>query len=343
MDDRLFFDDLVNMASVNRLINGAGEKIDVYSRKNVTTFKRPKKESSTTISRHLQLADTVRFNHLRRNLWSFRSSVITLKQHSSAKDLNELEPITLSEMSVNQTHFGRYLECKTIAEPYYVMGLHVIVEDQSGDIENVTLYYFNSKSYDENPNDLLPNGTRIIIKEPCLLQSVCFSGGVYIRVDSPTNVIVLEDDCLTNNKKSVDQLIEEGNSHFKEAKYHSSISLYTQALKKSNEINLRAVLNRAMSYLRLEQYNLAFKDAKCAAELDGCNEKAHFRVGKAAYAMQKYEKAKDHFETCLRVNSKNEDAKKELDRSCARINEINGNLFRVYYFSNLYPKGKQFE
>ena len=133
MDDRLFFDDLVNMASINILINGAGEKIDVFLRKNVSTFKRPKKESQPTISRHLQLADTVRLNHLGRNLWSFRSSVITLQQHSSSKDLTELEPIALSEMSVNKTHFD------------------VIVEDQCGDIENVALYYFNSKSYDENP------------------------------------------------------------------------------------------------------------------------------------------------------------------------------------------------
>ena len=223
MDDRLFFDDLVNMASITRLINGAGEKIDVYLRKNVSTFKRPKKEAPPTISRHLQLADTVRLNHLRRNLWSFRSSVITLQQHSSSKDLTELEPIALGEMSVNKTHFGRYLECKTIAEPYYVMGLHVIVEDQCGDIENVALYYFNSKSYDENPNDLLPNGSRIIIKEPCLLQSVCFSGGVYIRVDSPTNVIVLENDCLTNNNKSVEKLIEEGNSQIIIRQFHSTL------------------------------------------------------------------------------------------------------------------------
>jgi hypothetical protein len=107
-----------------------------------------------------------------------------MKQHSCLKDLSDLKPITLSEMEVNRIHYGHYLECKVVAEPFYVTGLHLFVRDNSNEIENLVLYYFNSKSFETDPNVLLPIGTRLKIKEPSLVQSITDNQDFYIRIES---------------------------------------------------------------------------------------------------------------------------------------------------------------
>ncbi len=251
-----------------------------------------------------------------------RVNTNTAKQHSSLRDISELKPILLRDMKINQIHYGHYLECKTLAEPFYVTGMSLIVEDNTGEIENVMLYNFNAKSYDINPSYLIPAGTKLIIKEPFLKLFACGNGEFGIRVETPTDVILINNDFFSQStvSQSVDELIENGNLYFKKFDFYSSIRYYTEAFKKSNETNVRAVLNRSASYFKLERYYLAYKDAEKAAQLDDKCEKAYYRMGKAAYEMRQFEVAEKNFKNFLKYN-KLQDAEIELKKCQDRVNE----------------------
>lgn len=125
-----------------------------------------------------------------------RTNYITAKRHScTAASLLELSEIRLQDMEVNKIHLGCYVTCRVIAEPFYSSGMHVLVQDGNGDVEQVVLY--NYEVYEAcslEAKFILPVGTQIMIKEPHLqLFGLDVSWDFGIRVDSPTDVVVLVD------------------------------------------------------------------------------------------------------------------------------------------------------
>lgn len=126
---------------------------------------------------------------------------ITREIHSSQMNLNDLKQTFLKNMTVNKIHFGEYLECIVIEEPFNKCGLHLLVKDiQDDQIENVILFnYYNYESIKIN--------SKLIIKEPFLqtvygtdLDNECF-----IRVDSPIDVVQVESKLITNINESADE------------------------------------------------------------------------------------------------------------------------------------------
>ena len=284
----------------------------------IKPYPRPDKDRASTLSSYKIQSKKCK-DESNKSGCSMRSNFMYSKQNSCLKDINDLEPIHLKDMKVNSIHHGRYLECKTIAEPFYVAGMHLLVEDTHGDIENVCLYDYNFKSYEIDPNDLIPQGTKILIKEPNLKLFTNTKTEFGIRIDSPTDIIIREP--VDQDKLSVEQSIKDGNSQFQKQNFHLSIVSYTNAILKSNKTNVRALLNRAQAYIKLEKNYLGFKDAELAAQLEISNEKAYFRMGRAAYQMHEFDKAKSHFEKCLTLNQENKEAKLELQKSNQRLAE----------------------
>jgi len=333
MDDRLFKESK-SISSINRLFTSAIDQKKLFDIRPLSVYKRPSKNYFRILTKYKNQLNGKKFQHNNdnNNICSLRTCVITMKQHSCLKDLSDLKPITLSEMEVNRIHYGCYLECKVVAEPFYVTGLHLLVRDNSNEIENLVLYYFNSKSFETDPNVLLPIGTRLKIKEPCLVQSITDNQDFYLRVDSPTNVLVIDDESMFTDK-SIDELIEYGNECFKNSKYYSANRAYTQAINKSNNSSIRALLNRSQCYLNLERYYQAYQDASRVINLDETNEKAHFRIAKASYLMNNYEKAKHHYKQCLNLNNNLNEAKLELEKTNSRLNEC---MKGIYNFEALF-------
>ena len=70
-------------------------------------------------------------------LWN---KVLKLSLKENFAELNDKFDYYLNIRKINQIHYGHYLECKTLAEPFYVTGMSLIVEDNTGEIENVMLY-----------------------------------------------------------------------------------------------------------------------------------------------------------------------------------------------------------
>lgn len=100
-----------------------------------------------------------------------------------------------------------------------------------------------------------------------------------------------------------------------------AIRLYSSAILKSDQTSLRAYLNRAQCYLKLDKFYLAHEDAKKASELDPSSEKAFYRMAKAAYQMGQYVRAKQGFARCIELNASS-DAAVELDKTNKRIKEM---------------------
>ena len=67
-----------------------------------------------------------------------------------------IKPITFKDMMVNKIHLGTYIKCNSIARPFYVSGMHLLVQDTKGDYEHLVLHNFNPKSCDVDPQVLIP-------------------------------------------------------------------------------------------------------------------------------------------------------------------------------------------
>lgn len=125
-----------------------------------------------------------------------RTNYITAKRHScTAASLLELTEIRLQDMKVNMIHLGCYVNFRVVAEPFYSSGMHLLVQDRNGDVEQIVLYNYEMyEACSVEAKFILPVGTEIIIKEPHLqLFGLDINWDFGIRVDSPTDVVVLID------------------------------------------------------------------------------------------------------------------------------------------------------
>ncbi|GAA5902301.1 uncharacterized protein JCM6883_001360 [Sporobolomyces salmoneus] len=104
-----------------------------------------------------------------------------------------------------------------------------------------------------------------------------------------------------------------GNAAFKAQDYPLAISHYSTAIALDPSISTYP-LNRALVYLKLNQYKLADKDATTALDLDGgVNVKTLFRRGLARKGLGKLEEAKQDFIRAIQQGA-GEDVKKELEQ-----------------------------
>jgi tetratricopeptide (TPR) repeat protein len=174
----------------------------------------------------------------------------------------------------------------------------------------------------------------------------------YIRVESPSDLIILSD--LDKDEKyaqylnkwtdisdpdrslSFDELNKKGNRYFAGQVYHSAIRYYTKALNRAKEDTTvktsdvkKTLNNRAAAFLKLGKFNRAYQDTIKSSQIENSNdtsdsvnnEKAFFRMGKAAYNMRQFNLALEAFEKCLALNFKNKEANEEIIRTKKRLAE----------------------
>ena len=101
-----------------------------------------------------------------------------------------------------------------------------------------------------------------------------------------------------------------GNEHLKNAKYHLAVEAYSNGI----EIEPSSILysNRAMAYIKLEQYGQAILDADASIALDSSYVKAYYRRGSASYALGKLKQAKKDFKAVAKLKPKDRDARAKL-------------------------------
>ncbi|KAJ3272173.1 hypothetical protein HDV01_005938 [Terramyces sp. JEL0728] len=129
-------------------------------------------------------------------------------------------------------------------------------------------------------------------------------------------------------KNNEDALVEKekGNLYFKKQKFQKAIICYT----KSIELNMDIIplVNRALCYLKIQDYQNAEQDCDKVLEIDVKNIKALHRRGLARKNRKKYLEAKRDFEDCLILEPTNSTIKKDLQELENIISIFNGKTTR---------------
>ena len=316
--EKIIQNDILKLNELKEKINDQeNNENDLFHHlKSLKPFQRPFKQISTSKS--------IFDKQIKKDDYSIiKTYYATCERYSSLIDLKNLNEIYLQDLFVNKIHFGEYIQLETID----TSGIHMIVQDNNNDTENVIMIdMINNHNNDNDPT--IPIGTKFIIKEPHL-QLFSLENEFSIRIDSPSNLIVKSypeeihhdllkqaEDCCQLNKAN---------------------RLYTQIIEQSNKTNFKAYLNRCQINLKLEKYYSAYQDGLKAIELDKNNEMAHFYLAKSAYMISKYEEALKSFEICLKLSNENNSQaiKYEIELTKERINEsTNG----IYNFQKLYEQ-----
>uniref|UniRef100_A0A914EKB5 SET domain-containing protein n=1 Tax=Acrobeloides nanus TaxID=290746 RepID=A0A914EKB5_9BILA len=249
-------------------------------------------------------------------------------------------------MQIPMIHKGYYLLCRTITDAYIspkLMGISTLIEDINDEIEELTLQNFH---FDINKTSIFKKGALLIIKEPYLQYESEDKKNVIIRVDSPSDVVFVDEtehDSLRNANalcwyKKLSISFEEAkniaNDLFKKCDYEKALIYYNRALEL--EPNSAVIyLNRALVLIGLGRYYEAYEEAKKAESNGGDEEKTLFRLGKAAYGMRNWKLSLEHFSKLLTFYPKNAAAIKELDKIKTRLNEAQ---FGKYDLRKLYDE-----
>ena len=186
----------------------------------------------------------------------------------------------------------------------------------------------------------LPIGTKIAIREPYLKVTSGGGGQSFVRVDSPTDIVVLEDDDSCRKgvtwrydgnlrriqaNKSAENYKAQGNTAFQKKDYYvsggskkisrvfpdtvsqSALAAYEDALKAPGAQKIRGALhsNISATCLYLSKPGRAYLSAKAALVSD-LNEphmvaKALFRQASAAYQLRCFNEAESLFKRGLTV------------------------------------------
>lgn len=152
-----------------------------------------------------------------------------------ATPLSDLKPLpSLNDLRVETHHTGRVLIVRTFCDPVRIEAFVNGVEDQDGNVDRLAVYNVSGTAH---PERILPRGTIFAIKEPYYRRAN--DGGVIIRVDHPSNIML-----LSNNDVLVPGVWREEEETFtaaqrkehadiaaNENQWHDAELLYTDAVK----------------------------------------------------------------------------------------------------------------
>jgi len=253
--------------------------------------------------------------------------------------LSCLVPIHLRDLTLETQHRGRVLIVKTFSEPSRMTSIQNAIEDELGDVERLAIYNLLPTVA---PNDILPFGAIVAVKEP--YYKLTADGGLIVRVDHPSDLVSLKPDNEIIPPRLAPRIIEvelsalslraDGNAAFRRGDWQLAVDCYSDALEADSlegDDDLRRTLhrNRAGANLRLGHYELAIADALAAIippentseAAKDANIKALYRAGKAAYEMGDFPQAKEHFDQALELDTDRKEARAELSRTKRRLAE----------------------
>lgn len=107
------------------------------------------------------------------------------------------------------------------------------------------------------------------------------------------------------------QLKDAGNEQLKVGHFLQAIELYSEGLeyRPTNHILLS---NRAMAYIKIENYGLALQDADKAIESDPTYAKGYYRRASANFALNHFKTARKDFRAVCKLKPKDRDARNKL-------------------------------
>lgn len=267
-----------------------------------------------------------------------RQTVIGYPYPPCTTPLADLTPITIDELRLEEHHIGRVLFARVFGSPYRLQAVQGAIVDAAGNVDRVAVYNFEIGL---KPEQVLPKHAILAIKQP--YYKVTLDGGVIIRVDHPSDLLVLSEfdarapSELRSRFPGMD--LEDalswkarGNQAFKNKDFRKAIEYYTGGLDVVQDgedeiVKFDLYRNRAMANINLGRFEAGLVDAEAAimpVDLHNAlenNMKAFHRAGCAAYKLGNFQKAEDSFSKALNLSPIDGDALRELKRTQQRLSE----------------------
>ncbi|XP_072042078.1 sperm-associated antigen 1-like isoform X2 [Amphiura filiformis] len=108
------------------------------------------------------------------------------------------------------------------------------------------------------------------------------------------------------------KLKDEGNAFFKKGTYNDAVRCYSSCID-TDPTQVASYTNRALCYLKLNQFHKAETDCSIALALEENNIKALYRRAQASKGLKEYKKCLQDLMSLLKVDAQNKEAKKEMD------------------------------
>ena len=132
------------------------------------------------------------------------------------------------------------------------------------------------------------------------------------------DMIYNEDDQLPDRSFEPDAeekaiaLKDDGNKQLQLGHFLEAIKFYSQALEFRPK-NAIILSNRALAYIKIENYGLALQDAEKAIKNDPSYAKGYYRRASANFALNHYKLARKDFRQVVKLKPKDRDARAKLD------------------------------
>jgi tetratricopeptide (TPR) repeat protein len=189
-----------------------------------------------------------------------------------------------------------------------LVGIQMLIEDPDswwGDAALMGLYDYAMG--DEDCQAIFPKHTYLAVMEPYFRHGKDDPNNpTSMRCDNPQHVIKFDTkeewlrarnelqgfgSQVTVNAQSSQQLCDEGNAHFKRGEFKKAYKLYAEAASAAtcDAEKIRAFSNKAMTGIKLEQWEQAVKTAVEVLKLDNVHIKSNYNVSLASLFWQRPE------------------------------------------------------
>lgn len=132
----------------------------------------------------------------------------------------------------------------------------------------------------------------------------------------------------------MEELKSKANKHFTLGEYGEAVAIYTQILK-NDTTNYSIILNRAVVYIKMGNYQEGLEDAVKATKMNLSSAKAWGRVGAALYGLNRLENALIAYNKAneLEPNIIYQNMIKDIQKTLTQINEIKNYGFNKCEFT----------
>lgn len=135
---------------------------------------------------------------LREGVLQSRNFILPLPYRPSRARFSQARPTRIADLRIGTRNAEEFVLLRTLTDPYVYSSSITIVEDEHGDGARLTVCNVSDLINDS----VLSKGLLIAVKQPC--WSAAPEGGFYIRVDHPSDLVILEssEDVLPHRWKS---------------------------------------------------------------------------------------------------------------------------------------------
>ena len=196
---------------------------------------------------------------------------------------NTYTPIKIRDMVLGVVNKERILYAKAIVEKDMLTSLHTVIEDEDGGACKLCVY--NSTPAQQNA---FCKDVKMAILNPYYKRA---RDGLFImRVDNPMEVILIQPDNPASPFILPSVHKDRGNKLFKENKLTEAVTEYSQAIM-GDRHDPFFYSNRALCYIKLNQFEAALSDATSASDIDPTDTKFQYRAAMAWSGIGNHERA----------------------------------------------------